>query len=173
VTVKAWLREALVRLNPEIAAGPDRADEAYREITGSLNEQDRDDLARRAAEMAVLVKTPGRVRAVVNHIVEHYRTRVEPNGFKARVVTFDRECCVLYKRVMDELIDPEASAIVMISQSSDPPRWKVHARDKDAEERLLDRLRKHANNLTFIEPDERLEKVRERHDRGSSPAWSS
>ena len=47
--------------------------------------------------MAVLVKKPERVRAVVNHIVKHFQTKVEPNGFKAQVVAFDRECCVLYK----------------------------------------------------------------------------
>ena len=61
-----------------------------------------------------------RVRAVVNHIVNHYQTKVEPNGFKAQVVAFDRECCVLYKEVMDELIGPEASAIVMSTAPGDP-----------------------------------------------------
>ncbi|MDN7013018.1 type I restriction endonuclease subunit R [Methanoculleus sp. FWC-SCC3] len=137
---------------PEVKLQVDKAaiDEAYQEITGSLSEQDRDDLAKRAAKMAVLVKNPERVRAVVNHIVRHYQTKVEPNGFKAQVVTFDRECCVLYKQVMDELIDPEASAIVMISQSGDPSEWKVHARDKDAEEKLLDRFRDPADPLKFI-----------------------
>lgn len=137
---------------PEIRLKIDKAaiDEAYREVTGSLNEQERDDLAKRAAKMAVLVKNPERVRAVVNHIVKHYQTKVEPNGFKAQVVTFDRECCVLYKQVMDELIDPEASAIVMISQAGDPPEWKIHARDKDAEEKLLDRFRDPADPLKFL-----------------------
>ncbi len=137
---------------PEVRLKIDKAaiDEAYREITGSLSEQDRDDLAKRAAKMAVLVKNPERVRAVVNHIVNHYQTKVEPNGFKAQVVTFDRECCVLYKQEMDELIDPEASAIVMISQAGDPPEWKVHARDKDAEEKLLDRFRDPADPLKFL-----------------------
>ena len=137
---------------PEVKLQIDKAaiDEAYQEITGSLSEQDRDDLAKRAAKMAVLVKNPERVRAVVNHIVRHYQTKVEPNGFKAQVVTFDRECCVLYKQVMDELIDPEASAIVMISQSGDPSEWKTHARDKDAEEKLLDRFRDPADPLKFI-----------------------
>jgi len=43
--------------------------------TGNLSEQDRDDLAKRAAKMAVLVKNPERVRAVVNHIVKHYQTK--------------------------------------------------------------------------------------------------
>ena len=81
-------------------------DEAYKQITDDMSEQDRDDLAKRAAKMAVLVKNPERVRAVVEHIVQHYQTKVEPNGFKAQVVCFDRECCVLYKTVMDEIIGP-------------------------------------------------------------------
>ncbi len=125
-------------------------DEAYKQITGDLSEQDRDDLAKRAAKMAVLVKNPERVRAVVEHIVQHYQTKVEPNGFKAQVVCFDRECCVLYKAVMDEIAGPEASAIVMSGGQKDPQAWSVHMRDKDAEEKLLDRFRDPADPLKFV-----------------------
>ena len=125
-------------------------DEAYKQITGDLSEQDRDDLAKRAAKMAVLVKNPERVRAVVEHIVQHYQTKVEPNGFKAQVVCFDRECCVLYKAVMDEIAGPDASAIVMSGAQKDPPAWSVHMRDKDAEEKLLDRFRDPADPLKFV-----------------------
>jgi len=125
-------------------------DEAYKVITADLSEQDRDDLAKRAAKMAVLVKNPERVRAVVEHIVQHYRTKVEPNGFKAQVVCFDRECCVLYKQVMDEIAGPDASAIVMSAGQKDPPEWKVHLREKDAEEKLLDRFRSATDPLKFV-----------------------
>ncbi|NLF18932.1 MAG: HsdR family type I site-specific deoxyribonuclease, partial [Lentisphaerae bacterium] len=137
---------------PEVRLKIDRAaiDEAYARITGDLSEQDRDDLAKRAAKMAVLVKNPERVRAVVTHIVRHYQTRIEPNGFKAQVVVFDRECCVLYKQVMDELIDPEASAIVMTTAPTDPREWHAHERDKDAEERLLDRFRDPTDPLRIV-----------------------
>ena len=125
-------------------------DEAFKQITDDMSEQDRDDLAKRAAKMAVLVKNPERVRAVVEHIVQHYQTKVEPNGFKAQVVCFDRECCVLYKAVMDEIAGPEASAIVMSGAQKDPPAWSVHLRDKDAEEKLLDRFRDPADPLKFV-----------------------
>jgi len=125
-------------------------DEAYKQITGDLSEQDRDDLAKRAAKMAVLVKNPERVRAVVEHIVQHYQTKVEPNGFKAQVVCFDRECCVLYKKVMDEIIGPDASAVVMSGAQKDPKEWSVHIRDKDSEEKLLDRFRDPADPLHFV-----------------------
>lgn len=128
----------------------DAVDEAYKQITGSLSEQDRDDLAKRAAKMAVLVKNPERIRAVVKHIVTHFQQKVEPNGFKAQVVVFDRECCVLYKKAMDELIDPEASVVVMTSAQGDPAEWKQHVRDKDAEEKLLDRFRDQADPLQFV-----------------------
>lgn len=137
---------------PEVKLKIDKAaiDEAYQQITGDLSEQDRDDLAKRAAKMAVLVKNPERVRAVVSHIVTHFQNKVEPNGFKAQVVVFDRECCVLYKAVMDELVGPDASAIVMTSAPGDPPEWKEHVRDKDAEEKLLDRFRDPADPLKYV-----------------------
>jgi type I restriction enzyme R subunit len=137
---------------PEVRLKIDKAaiDEAYKQITGSLSEQDRDDLAKRAAKMAVLVKNPERIRAVVKHIVTHFQQKVEPNGFKAQVVVFDRECCVLYKRAMDELIEPDASAVVMTSAQGDPPEWKQHIRDRDAEEKLLDRFRDPADPLQFV-----------------------
>ena len=125
-------------------------DEAYKVITDDLSEQDRDDLAKRAAKMAVLVKNPERVRAVVEHIVQHYRAKVEPNGFKAQVVCFDRECCVLYKKVMDEIAGPDASAIVMSAGQKDPPEWKAHLREKDAEEKILDKFRDPADPLKFV-----------------------
>ncbi len=137
---------------PEVRLKIDKAaiDEAYRLITGNLSEQDRDDLAKRAAKMAVLVKNPERIQAVVGHVVTHFQQKVEPNGFKAQVVVFDRECCVLYKKAMDELIDPEASAVVMTAAPGDPSEWKRHFRDKDAEEKLLDRFRDPADPLQFV-----------------------
>jgi type I restriction enzyme R subunit len=137
---------------PEVRLKIDRAaiDEAFGQLTDSLSEQDRDDLARRAAKMAVLVKNPDRIRAVVQHIVTHFKKKVEPNGFKAQVVVFDRQCCVLYKQAMDELIGPDASAIVMHTGSDTPDEWKKYALDKDAEEKLLDRFRDPSDPLQFV-----------------------
>jgi type I restriction enzyme R subunit len=128
----------------------DAVDEAYREITDQLGELDRDDLAKRAARMAVLIKAPSRVQAICEHIVDHYRQKVEPNGFKAQVVTFDRECCVLYKHALDELLGPEASAVVMHTQggkADEHAEWKL---GRDEEEKLLDRFRDPLDPLKFL-----------------------
>lgn len=125
-------------------------DEAYAQITDELSEQDRDDLARRAAKMAVLIKAPERVGAICSHIVNHFQEKVEPNGFKGQVVTFDRECCVLYKKEIDDLLGPEASAIVMHTQGGKSDvfaKWKL---SKDEEEKLLDRFRDAGDPLKFL-----------------------
>ena len=124
--------------------------EAYAAITGNLSEQDRDDLAKRAAKLAILIKNPKRVDAIVAHIVHHFRTKVKPNGFKAQVVTFDRECCMLYKQAMDKLIGPEASAIVMHTSSGKDEEFKEFRLSKDEEEKLLDRFRDPADPLQFL-----------------------
>ena len=128
----------------------DAVDEAYKEISGTLGEQDRDDLAKRAARMAVLIKAPSRVQAICGHIVSHYRQKVEPNGFKAQVVTFDRECCVLYKKALDELLGPEASAVVMHTQGGKADEYAEWKLSKDEEEKLLDRFRDPLDPLKFL-----------------------
>lgn len=128
----------------------DAIDEAYAQLTDQISEQDRDDLARRAAKMALLIKAPARVEAICKHIVKHFQEKVEPNGFKAQVVTFDRECCVLYKKVMDTLISPDASAIVMHTQGGKADAFAAWNLDKDAEEKLLDRFRDPKDPLKFL-----------------------
>jgi type I restriction enzyme R subunit len=128
----------------------DAIDEAYAQMTDRLEDQDKDDLAKRAAKMAVLIKSPERVQGICQHIVDHFQSKVEPNGFKAQVVTFDRECCVLYKHALDELVGPEASAIVMHTKGGkgdDYAEWKL---SKDEEEKLLDRFRAPDDPLKFI-----------------------
>ncbi|NTU58605.1 MAG: HsdR family type I site-specific deoxyribonuclease [Chlorobiaceae bacterium] len=135
-----------VRLKIDKAA----IDEAYSQMTDQLSEEDRDDLAKRAAKMAVLIKAPVRVNAICQHIVRHYHEKVEPNGFKAQVVAFDRECCVLYKKALDDLVGPEASAIVMHTQGGKSDVYAEWKLSKDAEEKLLDRFRDQNDPLKFL-----------------------
>ena len=66
------------------------------------------------------------------------------------MVIFDRECCVLYKQVMDELIGPEASAIVMHTSGGEADEYARVDAAKDEEEKLLDRFRDPADPLKFL-----------------------
>ena len=61
---------------------------------------------------AALVKLPKRMEAITRDIVEHYKLYVEPNGFKAQIVAYDREAVATYKKLLDKLVPPEWSAVV-------------------------------------------------------------
>src|SRR5436190_7100740 len=123
-------------------------DEAFANLTGDLTEEDQANLTRRAAKMANLVKAPERIREIVTDIVKHYQEKVEPNGFKAQIVTFDRESCVLYKRQLDSLL-PGASEIIMTVPPGES-EYKQYDRKKDEEEKILDRFRDPKDPLKFL-----------------------
>nr|WP_246198162.1 hypothetical protein [Solidesulfovibrio aerotolerans] len=147
---KATLPLHFEAVDVKLHINKDAIDEAYSQMTDELSELDRDDLAKRAAKMAVLIKAPARVSAICQHNVKHFQEKVEPNGFKAQVVTFDRECCVLYKKAMDELVGPEASAIVMHTQGGKSDQYAEWKLTKDEEEKLLDRFRDPIDPLKLL-----------------------
>ena len=134
----------------ELHIDDEAIDDAFRELTGGLSDLDRDQLAKTAAKMSVLVKSPERVRKICDDIAAHFAEKVEPNGFGAQVVTLDREACVLYKRALDEITKrPELSDIVMTVNSGED-EYAAWRRDRDAEERLLDRFRDPADPLKIL-----------------------
>lgn len=135
-TLPLHFEPRLIELHIDKAA----IDQAYGALTGDLSDLDKDNLAKAASKMAVLVKAPERVRKVCEDISCHYQAAVAPNGLKGMVVTFDQECCLLYKAELDKLLPPEATEIV-ISATGNDERFKPYARSRDEEEKLLDRFR--------------------------------
>lgn len=112
----------------------------FKELTGGLSDLERDQLAKMAAKMSVLVKSPDRISTVCADIAQHFQEKVVPNGFGAQVVTIDRESCMLYKKELDKHLSAEFSDIVM-SVSSGEDEYAPFRRDRDKEEKLLDRFR--------------------------------
>ncbi|MEW6403587.1 MAG: HsdR family type I site-specific deoxyribonuclease [Chloroflexota bacterium] len=138
-TLPLHFEPRLVQLHIDKAA----IDEAYAELTGELSDLDRDTLGQAAAKMKVLVKVPDRIQAICADVAHHYLEKVKPNGFKAMLVTFDQESCLLYKEALDKHLPPDASDIVISvsGKEREDERYKLYKRDRDAEEKLLDRFR--------------------------------
>ncbi|MBT5055072.1 MAG: type I restriction endonuclease subunit R, partial [Gemmatimonadetes bacterium] len=127
----------------------EQIDEEYEALTADLTDEERDQLSKHAAKMAILLKAPKRVRAVCADIAQHFQEKVAPNGFGAQVVTFDRESCLLYKQELDKHLPPETSDIVM-SVNSGEEQYASIRRDRDGEEKLLDRFRDPNDPLKII-----------------------
>lgn len=127
-------------------------DEAYAELTGELSDLDREQLSKTATKMAVLLKVPERIQTICADIANHFKNNVEPNGFKAMVVTYDQECCLLYKEELDKHLSDEATDVVISvsGKEKEDDRYKPFKRDRDAEEKLLDRFRDPADPLQIL-----------------------
>ncbi len=124
-------------------------DEEFEALTADLSDEERDQLAKHAAKMAVLLKSPERIQTVCSDIAQHFEEKVAPNGFGAQVVTFDRESCILYKQALDQHLAPEVSDIVM-SVNSGEESYLPYRHDRDVEEKLLDRFRDPNDPLKII-----------------------
>ena len=128
-------------------------DIAFKEMANQreLSEEDRNKLSQKAASMAVFLKSPERVKTIVSDIVEHFKTHVEPEGFKAMIVTPDREACVQYKAELDLLINPEASEVVISSSANDDFDFKQKfGMDKDKQEKVVEKFNDADSPLKFL-----------------------
>lgn len=109
----------------EIHIDQESIDAAFEELAveRNLSEADKTTLSKKAASIEVLIKSPSRIAKVAADIATHFRSKVEPEGFKAQVVVYDKASCVAYKEELDKLLGPETSTIVMSKSRGDLPDW--------------------------------------------------
>ena len=135
----------------ELHVDQDTIDEEVSKLTDGLTEDDMAKLSQKAGRMATIVRNPERISKITEDIVKHYQYNVEPNGFKAMVVCYDRLSCVEYKKSFDLLLPDEYSEIVMTVAPRDPQEWKNRwSRKKEDEEKLLDRYREANDPLKIL-----------------------
>jgi type I restriction enzyme R subunit len=120
-------------------------------MTETFTEEQRALLVQKAAQMSAFLKSPERVRKIVEDIVKHFREKIDPQGFKAQIVCCDRFACDQYKQEMDKIILPDESVVVMSINQSDSNEFKRKYRmDRDKQEKTLDRFRDPIDPLKFI-----------------------
>lgn len=122
-------------------------------MTGHLAEDDRRNLVKEAAKMSAFLKSPARVETIVKDIVSHFQEKVDPQGFKAQIVTPDRYACDLYKQALDKILPPEASAVVISTGGKgeeDTTLKEKYELTKAAQEKLLDNFRDPEHPLKFL-----------------------
>lgn len=131
-----------------------------------LSETERATLSQKAGKMAHLLKAPARMAAIADDVVQHFTSRIEPSGLKGMVVVYDREACVVMKRLLDErLPDGMETEVVMHTETGDLAKWRdagVEVDDEDyarwqavstsdaAQEALLDRYRDPSDPLQLL-----------------------
>jgi type I restriction enzyme R subunit len=126
-------------------------DIAFREMANDLSEDDRNKLSQKAAKMAVFLKSPERVRQIVQDIIAHFKKHVEPEGFKAMIVTPDRFACIQYKAELDKLLPAATSKVVISTSANDELEFKQKwGMDKDQQEKVIEEFNDTDSPLDFL-----------------------
>lgn len=133
----------------ELHVDKDKIDTEFDALTETLSDTDRAELSKRV-NMKAIMYDPKRIRKVCEHIVKHYKEKIEPNGYKGQIVVYDRECCLKYKEELDKLLPHEATTIVMDTNNDKEDRYRKFRRSRDEEARVLDQFRDKNNPLKLV-----------------------
>ncbi|HCJ48874.1 MAG TPA: DEAD/DEAH box helicase [Microbacterium sp.] len=136
----------------EIHIDQEAIDTAFAELADArdLTEADRTMLSKKAASIEVLIKAPARIQQIAADVAQHFRDKIEPEGFKAQLVAYDKASCVAYKNELDELLGPDASTVVMSKARKDPAEWSKWTPDADEQERIIARFNDPSDPLKII-----------------------
>ena len=129
----------------------EKVDEAFAAISNTLDEDAKIILSNKAAKMLEFLKSPERIEIVCKDIAQHYQEKVEPQGFKAMIVTPDREACHLYKQELGKYFPDSASAVVIsTSGKGDDELKRLYNLTKDEQEKLIEKFNKPDSELKFL-----------------------
>lgn len=136
----------------KFAIDEEKLDEQFEEIAGDLSDKQKQELVKKYGKKSALVKLPKRMEAIARDIVEHYKLYVEPNGFKAQIVAIDREAVASYKKLLDELVPSEWSAVVYSpgDPNSDSDDLAVYNTGKQEREGIIERFKDPKSPLRFL-----------------------
>ena len=137
---------------------PTLEEEFYRvvEDAGVASIEELNRLLDRAKALKAVLKAPARIDAIAAHVAEHFQGNVEPRGFKAFLVTVDREACALYKEALDRYLPGEYSQVVYTRYYKDPALLRRYHLKDDAEKQVRKAFRDPASRPRILVVTEKL-----------------
>lgn len=109
---------------------------ALKETEGLADIEELNRILDRAVNLRNFLKAGDRVAKVAAFVAEHFKTNVDPLGYKAFLVGVDREACALYKAALDRHLPADWSEVVYTRAHNDEPPISLHHRSDDAEKRV-------------------------------------
>ena len=130
----------------------EKIDQQFDEMTTDLSPEQKQLVMRRYGKKEALIKLDKRMRAVAQDIVDHYRLYIEPNGFKAQVVCYDREATARFKELFDELIPADWTEVIYSSgdPNTDADNLKKYNTSKAQREKIIDKFKDHRSPLRLL-----------------------
>jgi type I restriction enzyme R subunit len=123
----------------EIQVPREQLEREFLDLAEAEGVSDIEDLNRildRAVTLKAFLKSKDRIDRVAKFVAQHYRSNVEPLGYKAFLVGVDREACALYKDALDKYLPEDYSRVVYTEAHNDPAGIKRYYMTEDEEKKL-------------------------------------
>jgi type I restriction enzyme R subunit len=126
-------------------------DQLFNDLFYDNTEEEKALLKKKYATIETLSKADRRIERIAHDMVEHFNTKIRPNGFKAQIVASDRIRAIKYKEILDKLVGPERSEVVITVNNKDPKEWKERYRRTREEENIIkEAFNDPSNPLEFL-----------------------
>lgn len=122
---------------PAVKVTGDSLDSLFDEYFEDRSAEEREAIKKKFGTTNAVLEAPMRIRRVCIDIVKHYRGHIQPNGFKAMVVTSSRNAAITYKEQLDELGAPR-SAVIISADHNDGRRFLEHTNSGNHKKQIED-----------------------------------
>lgn len=122
---------------PAVRVTGDSLDSLFDEYFKDRTDDEKAEIRKRYGTDQAVLEAPQRIRRVCMDIVRHYREHIQPNGFKAMIVTSSRNAAITYKEQMDKL-DAPLSAVIISGDHNDGKRFWEHTDGNKQKQQIED-----------------------------------
>ncbi len=127
-TVPIYYEARLPELHVE---GPETLDRLFEALFGKEPAETHAEIRRRYASRERIAEAAKRVETIALDVAQHFKTKVQPNGFKGQVVTPSREAALRYARHLNDF-GLAAYPIITTTHHDGPEFDAARALDDDA-----------------------------------------
>ena len=122
---------------PAVKVTGDSLDSLFDEYFKDRSDKEREAIKKKFGTTKAVLEAPMRIRRVCMDIVKHYKEHIQPNGFKAMIVTSSRNAAITYKEQLDEL-GTSRSAVIISADHNDEKRFWEYTDTKKHKKQIED-----------------------------------
>jgi len=109
---------------PAVRVTGDSLDSLFDAYFEDYSEDEKAAIKKKYGTNQAVLEAPQRIRRVCMDIIKHYKEHIQPNGFKAMIVTSSRHAALIYKEQLDKLKAPQSAVIISGDHNDDKRYWE-------------------------------------------------
>jgi type I restriction enzyme, R subunit len=134
---------------PELRILGNNLDALFERVFADRTKEEREEIKKKYARESAIAGAPKRVEAICLDLIEHYTNAIQPDGFKAQIVTCSREVACLFGKTLERLNAPQ-SAVIISSSNDDDTEIQPFRTTEDERKDLIAKFLKKDEPLSIL-----------------------